>query len=115
MATVVGPGERALLYLGATNGSSAALADALGASRRQAPPAMPPAPTWAWPWRAAIDDWRAAVSSGPLADGVVVCTWPASVTATPMLELESPEWRAQVEWPLALWFQTLAAAADRCA
>jgi NAD(P)-dependent dehydrogenase (short-subunit alcohol dehydrogenase family) len=45
---------------------------------------------------------------------VVVCTWADAVPAVPLVELDAASWRRQVEWPTALWFVTLVAAAGRC-
>jgi len=104
----------AVLFIGDAAPATTALADALGASV-VAVPAPPATPTWAWTWQETIDAWRADVVDGPPADHVVVCTWPASVATTPVVDLEPDAWRARVEWPLALWFNALAAAAQRCA
>ena len=50
----------------------------------------------------------------PISGRVVVCTWLAPAPSAPLIDLEPRQWRRQVEWPTALWFATLVAAAGRC-
>jgi NAD(P)-dependent dehydrogenase (short-subunit alcohol dehydrogenase family) len=104
-----------VMFIGGSTGAAASLAGALGASAIVAVPEVPPTDGWTWGWRDTIDAWRGGIVDGPPEDAVVVCTWPASVSATAVLELEPRAWLEQVEWPLALWFHALAAAAARCA
>jgi NAD(P)-dependent dehydrogenase (short-subunit alcohol dehydrogenase family) len=112
---VARPPDRALLLIGASTTDAGALAECLGASRLASTPEPPTTSTWAWNWNETIEQWRAGIVDGPPADDVVVCAWPTSVTATPVIDLEPDEWRERVEWPLALWFNALAAAAQCCA
>jgi len=115
---VAGPGahvERAVLCIGEATPAASTLARSVGATWTATAPAFPPTADWAWTWRPPLDRWRAEVVAGPPADGVVVCTWPPAVTTAPMVDLGPEEWRERVEWPLALWFTALVAAAERCA
>ena len=115
VAALEAPVERAVLCIGAATSAASALAGSIGSTLTVTAPARPPTPTWAWTWREPLERWRAEIVSGPGADGVVVCAWPAEVAPTPMADLEPGEWRERVEWPLALWFTALVAAAERCA
>jgi NAD(P)-dependent dehydrogenase (short-subunit alcohol dehydrogenase family) len=105
----------AVLFIGETIEATTTLARSLGASTGVSVPEQPRTPTWAWNWRETIDAWRNELVDGPPVDRVVVCTWPARITSAPVISLSPEEWRAQVEWPLALWFNALAVAAQRCA
>jgi NAD(P)-dependent dehydrogenase (short-subunit alcohol dehydrogenase family) len=109
------PVEPTVLFIGEASPAASALAGSIGAVTHVTTPACPPTPTWAWTWRDPLERWRADLPAGPPVDGVVVCTWPAEVTATPMVDLSPADWRERVEWPLALWFNALVAAAERCA
>lgn len=104
-----------MLFIAEDNPAASTLAGSIAGATFVPTPAFPPTPSWAWTWREPLERWRAGVAAGPRADDVVICTWPATVTATPMVDLEPGEWRERVEWPLALWFGALAAAAERCA
>ena len=104
-----------MLFIGETIGATTTLARALGVSASESVPRQPRTPSWSWNWRDTLDLWRAGLVDGPPVERVVVCTWPATITPTPVIGLSPEEWRAQVEWPLALWFDALAAAAQRCA
>ena len=115
LTAVTESGDGSVLFIGAPTTQATTLADAVDSSIVLSTPAPPDTPTWSWNWRETIEAWRASVADGPLVDQVVVCTWPSSVSITPVIELEPSEWRAQVEWPLALWFQALAVATQRCA
>ena len=106
-----------VLFIGETIEATATLACSLGVSAGAGVivPQQPATPTWAWNWRDTLDRWRDGLADGPPVERVVVCTWPATIRSTPVLALSPEEWRAQVEWPLALWFNALAVAAQRCA
>jgi len=104
-----------MLFIGETIEPTTTLAHALGASAAVPVPTQPLTPTWAWNWRDPLDRWRGELVDGPPVDQVVVCTWPATITSAPVIGLSPEQWRAQVEWPLALWFNALAVAAQRCA
>ena len=104
-----------MLFIGETIEATTTLARSLGASVGVSVPKQPRTPTWAWNWRGPLDRWRGGLVDGPPVDQVVVCTWPATITSAPVIGLSPEEWRAQVEWPLALWFNALAVAALRCA
>jgi NAD(P)-dependent dehydrogenase (short-subunit alcohol dehydrogenase family) len=104
-----------VLFIGETIEATTTLADALGVSAGVTVPQQPRTPTWAWNWRATLDRWRSELADGPSVEQVVVCTWPTTITSAPVIGLSPEEWRAQVEWPLALWFNALAVAAQRCA
>jgi NAD(P)-dependent dehydrogenase (short-subunit alcohol dehydrogenase family) len=89
-----------MLYLGA----STELADALGADARLRPPGS----------TEELAAWRAEIEAQADDDAVVVCTWTDPGPAVPLADLDPDAWRARVEWPTALWFTTLVAAAGRC-
>lgn len=95
---------------------TAQLAESLPARRVLQTPAAPPDAGWGATGHDRLPAWRAEVEALPEAEAkaVVVCTWDESSSATPLVELDAPAWRAQVEWPTALWFATLVAAARRC-
>ena len=78
-------------------------------------PESPAAESWAWDWADTLTAWRAEVEALPQAGRVVVCTWPGAVPSVPLVDLAPIQWRQYVEWPTALWFSTLVAAAGRCA
>jgi hypothetical protein len=69
---------------------------------------------WAWDWSEAITAWTDEIATLPSSDQVVVCTWLDAAPSVPLVGLEPVDWRRQVEWPTALWFSTLVAAAARC-
>ncbi len=104
-----------MLFIGETSEATATLARSLGVPAGVSVPQQPPTPTWSWNWRSTLERWRSELVDGPPVDHVVVCTWPPTITSVPIIGLLPEEWRVQVEWPLALWFNALAVAAQRCA
>lgn len=103
-----------LNFIGTGGAGSDLLAGTLAPERALTCPAPPDASDWAWSWSDPVNAWTAEIATLPVADGVVVCTWADAVPAVPLVELDPVEWRRQVEWPTALWFMTLVAAAGRC-
>lgn len=99
-----------MLFLGTSAPSSGLLADGLGAPAHHAPD-LP----LEGGWGDLLATWRASIDAGPPTDRVVVCAWTDPGPPVPMAELPPAAWRARVEWPTALWFTTLVAAAHRCA
>jgi NAD(P)-dependent dehydrogenase (short-subunit alcohol dehydrogenase family) len=85
-------------------GSSPELAAALRATTSLAAPSSPDG----------LDAWRTAIAAVPEDDAIIVCTWTDPGPATPLVDLDPGAWRQRVEWPTALWFTTLVAAAGRC-
>jgi NAD(P)-dependent dehydrogenase (short-subunit alcohol dehydrogenase family) len=105
----------AVTFIGPASPSAGALARALGAATSYRCPAPPEDNGWGWVWDDVLDDWRRAIEETVPADALVVCAWPSVTAAAALTELEPAAWRDQVEWPTALWFTTLVAAAGRCA
>jgi NAD(P)-dependent dehydrogenase (short-subunit alcohol dehydrogenase family) len=62
----------------------------------------------------ALETWKEEIAAGAGSDGVVVCTWTDPGPPVALADLDPAAWRARVEWPTALWFTTLVAAAARC-
>jgi NAD(P)-dependent dehydrogenase (short-subunit alcohol dehydrogenase family) len=104
-----------LNFIGTGSEDSSRLAGTLAARRVLTAPVPPPAPSWEWDWSDVLAGWTEEIDALPTADRVVVCTWPDADPSVPLLDLDPASWRRQVEWPTALWFMTLAAAAGRCA
>jgi NAD(P)-dependent dehydrogenase (short-subunit alcohol dehydrogenase family) len=104
----------AISFVGTGTTLAGALADALGATDPLTAPAGPAADAWAWDFADPIAAWTDQLASVPVRARVVVCTWAEARPAAPLTELEPREWRRQVEWPSALWYSTLVAAAARC-
>lgn len=104
-------------FLGSSTADTRLLATSLGAGSTLDAPAGTPTTGWAWdgPPYVALDAWRATVEALPSAPAVVVCCWSDPVGPTPLTEVSPEAWRSLVEWPTALWFTTLVAAAERCA
>ncbi len=101
-------------FIGTGSVEAEALAAALGTAPAATSPAPPTARTWDWDWAGRLTEWRSEVAALPVADHVVVCTWPDPGPEVALLELGPDRWRREVEWPTALWFITLAAASGRC-
>lgn len=104
-------------FLGPATAEASRLADALGAIAMPGCPATPPDAGWGWAGHEGLATWRAAIEATTVASQVVVCAWPtdlASPRPVPLVDLAPADWRAQVEWPTALWFTTLVAAVERC-
>ncbi len=101
-------------FIGPATPSAGALAGALGAGVVQRCPATPDDGGWGWDWEPLLGAWQRSLEATAPSGEMVVCTWPAVMSAVPFAELEPEAWRAQVEWPTALWFTTLVAAAGRC-
>lgn len=101
------------VLLGTGSPSTGALAAALDATVLRAPD-RPADRGWGPTGHAELEAWRAEVAAAPADGRVVVCTWADPGPATPLAELDPEAWRALVEWPTALWFTTLVAAARRC-
>jgi NAD(P)-dependent dehydrogenase (short-subunit alcohol dehydrogenase family) len=108
-------GGSELNFIGTASPDAARLARALLAGPTLACPESPAVDSWSWEWADELTAWRAEVEALPPAGRVVVCTWPGTVPAVPLVNLAQTEWRRYVEWPTALWFSTLVAAASRCA
>ena len=101
-------------FIGPATPSAGALAGALGAGVVQQCPDPPDDGGWGWDWEPLLGAWQRSLEATAPTGEVVVCTWPAVTAAVPFAELRPAAWRAQVEWPTALWFTTLVAAAGRC-
>jgi len=101
-------------FLGSGTPDADQLARSLSAGTTATGPATPPAASWGWDWADALAAWSAASESLPLADHVVVCTWDDEHPNVALVDLDPRQWRQRVEWPTALWFSTLVAAAGRC-
>ncbi len=67
-----------------------------------------------WSQGVQVERWRAGVAAGRPVDSVVVAVWSDPLEPVPLVELGPDRWLATMETPLALWFASLAAAADRC-
>jgi NAD(P)-dependent dehydrogenase (short-subunit alcohol dehydrogenase family) len=107
-------GLAGLRYIGTGSSTAVLLARALGVEAAMTCPEAPPAEEWPWEFATAIEGWTQEIAGGPAADGVVVCTLADPAPAVPLVDLNPVQWRRQVEWPTALWFSTLVAAAGRC-
>ncbi len=101
-------------FIGTGTPDAAQLAGALGATTSITAPGAPHAESWVWDWAADLESWTGEVTAFPAADRIVVCTWPEPALEVALADLDPGEWRRQVEWPSALWFTTLVAAAGRC-
>ena len=112
MAAVADP--RILTFLGAPTGAGDALARALGREATLRPPPMPATSGWDPIGHDALAAWRAELDERPPDDAVVVCTWADVPPPADLVDVVPDAWRSQVEWPSALWFTTLVAAAGRC-
>lgn len=69
----------------------------------------------AWTFTDSIEQAATAVGRGPTLERAVVCTWRASSTPVPLVELAAQDWLAEVESQLGLWYRVLVAVAERCA
>ena len=105
------------MLIGTLSEHTRALASGLGEPDVVAVPEPPGelATSWDWDWAPVLEQWRGDFTSRPPAPEIVVCTWPASLQATPFLEVSPEQWRARAEWPTALWFTVMVAAVNRCA
>jgi NAD(P)-dependent dehydrogenase (short-subunit alcohol dehydrogenase family) len=103
-----------LNFIGTGSEDSSRLAGRLTATAILTAPITPAASAWEWDWSDLLASWTREIEALLPADQVVVCTWPDVDPSSPLLELDPVAWRRQVEWPTALWFMTLAAAAGRC-
>lgn len=103
-----------LIYVGTGSADAELLARSLGADHTATCPGTPAAVPWRWDWADELDAWRREVAALPQAERVVVCTWPAPAARVPLVEVEDAQWLQTVEWPTALWFTTLVAAAATC-
>jgi len=108
------PDPRIPTFVGAATDGGDALARALGSEAILRPPAMPAVSGWDPIGHDALAAWRFALDERPPDDAVVVCTWTDLPPAAALADIAPDTWRAQVEWPSALWFTTLVAAAERC-
>jgi NAD(P)-dependent dehydrogenase (short-subunit alcohol dehydrogenase family) len=92
------------------------LADALVSELVSAP--TPPA-AWGgrfdWGFVDELAAWTATLRDGPPVPSVVVCTWMPPTPAGALADVDADAWMDGVEWPMALWFSAVQAAADRCA
>jgi hypothetical protein len=103
------------LVVGLDTGATRELAGALGAALVVAP--GPPAGDggFGWGFADAVAAWAAELRSGPPVQAVVVCTWSPPTPSRTLADTDADGWVAGVEWPLALWFSAVQAAAARCA
>jgi hypothetical protein len=115
MAGVSAADGRTLSFVGTGSVEVARLARLLDANAVLVSPDPPNAATWDWDWTDSLRAWRAEIELLPTADQVVICTWPPVAPAVRLVDLSPSQWRRDVEWPTALWFSTLVAAAGRCA
>jgi NAD(P)-dependent dehydrogenase (short-subunit alcohol dehydrogenase family) len=93
-----------------------ALAGALASELVAAP--TPPAAArgdFGWGFVDELAAWTSVLRDGPPVDAVVVCTWMPPTAAGALADLGADGWMDGVEWPMALWFSAVQAAADRCA
>jgi NAD(P)-dependent dehydrogenase (short-subunit alcohol dehydrogenase family) len=106
--------QSGVCFIGTNSSDAAQLARSLGAPDPITCPGAPAAESWTWDWSRALEAWMGEVGAIPETDQVVVCTWVDPVPDTALVDLDPVGWRRQVEWPTALWFTTLVAAAGRC-
>src|SRR5215213_9494355 len=104
----------AISFVGTGSTASAALADALGAAEPLTAPAAPAFDGWSWELTDLMAGWTEELGRLSPRTRVVVCTWPEVRPRASLAALEPREWRRQVEWPSALWYSTLVAAAAGC-
>jgi NAD(P)-dependent dehydrogenase (short-subunit alcohol dehydrogenase family) len=112
---VPAPLETAAVLLGVAAPEVGELASALGASDQLTCPEEPQDHGWTSAYGQVLDGWRSQIESLPETAALVVCTWTAAVAAVPLADIEPDAWRSRLEWPTALWFTTVVAAAGRCA
>jgi len=103
-----------LTFLGTRSSDAELLSRTLGADRTVTCPATPQTDGWAWDFAGILDAWRSHIDSLPSAHQIVVCTWSPPAASVRLVELDAAQWRQQVEWPSALWYSTMVAAAGRC-
>jgi NAD(P)-dependent dehydrogenase (short-subunit alcohol dehydrogenase family) len=105
-----------LRFIGTGSPDAVLLAQSLGAEPMNTSPAPPAAErwAWAWDWGPELEAWSRELAALAPVDEVVVCTWPEPAPDAALVDLEPVEWRRQVEWPSALWFSALVAAAGSC-
>ena len=105
-------------FIASPSPSTDLLAESLGARLLGVPPPPDPDGDHRWAWAGdgfdALERWRHDLNDLPSADRFVVCTWAEPTEPVALAELDPRAWRAQVEWPTALWFTTLVAATERC-
>jgi hypothetical protein len=91
------------------------LAIALASELLRAPSLPPSGDGFGWGFVDELATWAAALRDGPPVPSVVVCTWMPSTPARALVDVDAGGWMDGVEWPMALWFSAIQAAADRCA
>jgi hypothetical protein len=103
-----------LTYISGGSADADLLARSLEAAAALTCPDPPPTETWAWEWADPLAAWDREIATLPISGRVVVCTWLDPAPSLPLIDIEPRQWRQEVEWPTALWFATLVAAAGRC-
>lgn len=101
------------VLLGFATPATRALAESLDAEMLVAP-TIPLPSGWDWDWRPAVEVWADELGALSEPDGVVVCTWGTTGPARAFADIDPVGWLTWVEQPLALWYTTVTAAADRC-
>jgi hypothetical protein len=101
-------------FISMASADAARLGRALAVGPAVLGPDPPAGESWSWDWADELTAWRNVVDALPPSPQVVVCTWLGAVPAVPLVDLTPTAWRRSVEWPTALWFSTLVAAAGRC-
>lgn len=106
-------------FIASSSPSTDLLAESLGARPvGGVPPPPDPGEDRGWGWDGdgfeALEAWRHDLDDLPPSDRLVVCTWTEPTEPAALADLDPMAWRAQVEWPTALWFTTVVAGAQRC-